>query len=182
MNHYNTEESSLDFEFAHPYLSGDEYILWTGKPGKGRLLSPADAFLIPFSLFWCGFAVFWEVIAITSGAPPFFALFGLPFILVGLYLVFGRFIHALLLRKRTFYVITSKRILCKKGNRIDLLDGKDLPPMQIRLHSDGFGTITFGEEGYHYRRGRRYHIPPVLTLENIPEVTRVQQIIASNFQ
>ncbi len=181
MNEYNITQDTQALDTLRPYLFGDEYVLWQGKPGKGRLFSAADAFLLPFSLFWCAFAFFWEFTAISSGAPPFFALFGLPFILVGVYLLFGRFLYTAILRKKTFYAITNKRILCKRGNKIDLLEGKDLPPMEITLYKDGFGTITFGEDTYHYHRGKRYHTPPLLALENIPDVANVQQIISSAF-
>ena len=70
--------------------------------------TPADAFLIPFSIFWCGFAIFWEAGVASSGAS-LFVVWGIPFIAVGLYLVFGRFIYKHYRKKRTTYWITNAR-------------------------------------------------------------------------
>lgn len=47
-----------DYGWVRPYLGVDEYVLWSGKPGEGHLLAPNDVFLIPFSILWCGFAIF----------------------------------------------------------------------------------------------------------------------------
>ena len=176
-------EYNDDYSFSRSYITPGETVLWRGRPQPGRIITSQDVVMIPFSIFWCGFAFFWEYTALQNGAPFFFALFGLPFIAVGLYLVFGRFIHTAWLRKRTAYVITDLKIIRKRGNRIDMLDRASAPPAQIRAYADGSGTITFSTycgEVYHNRhRHSRYS---TFTLENIPEVARVHALLASRTQ
>src|SRR4051812_19863506 len=92
-------------------LSTGEELVWSGRPRAGIRLSGPDLFLIPFSLVWCGFAVFWEKSVLGMGAPGFFPLFGLVFVVVGLYLVFGRFIADAIRRGKTFYGLTPRRAI-----------------------------------------------------------------------
>ena len=73
------------------HLDPRESLLWTGQPKGGIVIRAGDAFMIPFSLMWAGFAFFWEFSVIQSGAPFFFKLWGIPFVLIGLYIVIGRF-------------------------------------------------------------------------------------------
>jgi hypothetical protein len=69
-------------------LDTNEQLIWTGQPMKGIAFTTADFFLIPFSVFWCGFSIYWVTMAWNSGAPFFFVLFGVPFVAIGLILVF----------------------------------------------------------------------------------------------
>ena len=72
-------------------LRGETVLRW-GQPRQGLMLTPRDALLIPFSFMWGGFAIFLETTAFSAEAPFPFALFGLPFVCVGLFIIFGRFL------------------------------------------------------------------------------------------
>ena len=76
-------EYTDEYSFARPYLGPGESILWKGKPGKGHLLTAQDAFLIPFSIVWCGFAIFWEGSVLLTDGPFIMKLWGIPFVLMG---------------------------------------------------------------------------------------------------
>ena len=58
-------------------LEEGEMLLWSAQPRQGLLLHAADKSLIPFSLIWGGFALFWEYEVISTGAPFLFVLFGI---------------------------------------------------------------------------------------------------------
>ena len=128
-------------------LDPGEKLLWSGEPRQGLVLRAADAFLIPFSLLWCGFAVFWETMAIASGAPFLFALWGVPFVLMGLHVVVGRFFVDARVRARTSYALTDRRVIIVSGlftPTIRTLALRTLGEITLEEKSDGTGTITFG--------------------------------------
>ena len=76
---------------------------WSGQPKQGLLLRGGDALLIPFSLMWGGIAFFWNATVWFGLGEPgrgagqpmdwFFRLWGLPFLVVGLFIFAGRFWH-----------------------------------------------------------------------------------------
>ena len=166
-----------DYSFATPYFINGEYVLWRGKPGKGKLLTKSDVFMIPFSLFWCGFAVFWVVSTFQNAG--FFSVFGIPFVGVGIYIVIGRFFHMAWLRKRTFYVITNHKIIRKQGKKVNVLMGKSMPSYSVITYANGYGSIRFFSPDHSGRTGFNGYVADknVFSLENIPDVIRVQQIL-----
>ncbi|MEO1645680.1 MAG: PH domain-containing protein [Chloroflexota bacterium] len=107
MQKAKTKEKRAIFEH---YLLPDEELLWSGKPASGSIFSAQDIFLIPFSLLWGGFALFWTSSTAGMGAPPFFLLFGTLFVVIGQYLIWGRFVHKYWVRRGTTYAITDKRV------------------------------------------------------------------------
>lgn len=127
-------------------IASGERLLWSGRPKQGVMLRGSDAFLIPFSLLWCGFAIFWEATVITKGAPFFFKLWGVPFVLVGLYLVIGRFYVEALQRRKTFYGLTDKSIIIVSGitlKKLKRLSLRTLSDVSLNEGKGNRGTITF---------------------------------------
>jgi hypothetical protein len=138
--HESPEEQIL------PELGKGEQLLWAGRPRQGLVLRASDGLLIPFSLMWGGFAIFWEAMAINQGAPIFFCLFGIPFVVVGMYLMIGRFWVDAYQRSRTVYGVTSERIVIISspcGRRMRSLNIETVPDVTLTERSNGGGTITF---------------------------------------
>ena len=124
----------------------DERVLWSGRPVQGRRLERKDLMLIPFSLLWCGFAVFWTYSAWREGAPAFMLAAGAGFVMVGLWLVFGRFGHEARKRARLRYLVTDRRVIvAREGLRPAMrsIDLDRLPELSLSENGDGTGTIRF---------------------------------------
>lgn len=131
------------------YLNNQERLLWVDKPGTGIQFSKADWFLIPFGLFFTGFAIFWILMAINlSGGDSTvnFSFFGIPFVLFGFYILFGR--HLLDARKRTrsIYAITSERalILHQGSGTLHSYPLEQLRDVTYTQGPDGRGNLYLG--------------------------------------
>lgn len=119
---------------------------WSGRPQQGIVFRGTDLFLIPFSLFWCGFAIYWESAAL-SGGSQFMILWGVPFVAAGLFIVFGRFFFDAFIRSKTRYALTDHRALILGGVNGAKLTAVDLRTVsEIRFSGAGgsAGTISFG--------------------------------------
>ena len=133
------DTTQIEFE-----LERGERQLWAGVPRQGIVFRPADVFVIPFTLLWAGFAVFWESSVLRTGAPGFFALWGIPFVLVGIYITIGRFFFDAARRRKTTYGLTSSRIIIAAGRTTKSLSLATLSEVSLTERADGSGTITFG--------------------------------------
>jgi Bacterial PH domain len=164
-------------------LDRGERQLWAGWPRRGLVLRPSDIFLIPFSCMWAGFAVFWELSVLHTRAAGFFALWGVPFVLVGLYITIGRFFVDAWRRARTAYAVTSERIIIMSGGfspTTKSLAMATLTDVTLSERPDGSGTITFGADpfgGTMYAGARWTGAPRVPSFEMIPDAHQVYDVI-----
>jgi hypothetical protein len=139
-------------ELFQDELLEDERLLWVGQPDPRVLFTGVDIFLIPFSIMWGGFALFWEVSVLTTtartGAPTgFFALWGIPFVILGLYFMIGRFVYKRARKRKTYYAVTNKRVLVLTrflGDNLQAANIHTIPIINRFLRSDGTGTVRFG--------------------------------------
>jgi len=130
-------------------LAPREQLVWAGRPRLGIVLRRSDVSAIPFSLMFGAFAIFWETMAIWERKSPFLVVWGIPFLLIGLHLMFGRFFADAWQRERTYYGVTTERVLVVVvsslfGRRVRSLPLHTLSDISLDEHRDGSGVITFG--------------------------------------
>jgi len=170
-------------------LDSDERILWQGAPPSGLMLRREDIFMIPFSLMWLGFALFWEASVLGfgfigkghEGPPAFFALWGGMFVVIGLYMAFGRFFWDADVRGRTRYAVTNRRALIATSGMFGQVRSFGLTPSsEIASEEDGSGrgTITFGQlPPRQYPRGFPGASNNLFAFERVNNVREVLRVI-----
>jgi hypothetical protein len=177
-----------------PDLLRDEKVVWAGQPDQRFRFSGGDIFLVPFSILWGGFTLFWEagVLGFLGGngpAPLFFALWGIPFVLVGQYFMWGRFFYKRYRNQRTFYALTNQRVLIltiTRSRRLQTLFLNQLPTISKALRRDGSGTLEFGSSpnwaasayansGLDFMGGR--YGPAAPAFYDIPDVDVLYQLV-----
>ena len=145
-------------------LASGERVLWQGRPDTRGWFTAQDVFLIPFSLMWGGFAIFWEASALSSSSARssvIFPLWGIPFVLIGLYLIFGRFFARRWVRNATFYAVTDRRVIeisrsILGARRVNSIWLASYPPVDRRIRGDGRGTLWIGT----FPLGRTFAVDP----------------------
>jgi len=83
----------------------------------------------------------------SANAPFFFRLWGIPFVATGLYMVFGRFFADAKQRSKTYYGVTTERVIIVSGlfsTKTKSLNLSTLTDVTLDEKSNGCGTITFG--------------------------------------
>jgi hypothetical protein len=176
-------------------LQKDEKIVWTGRP-EPQWFSSADIVAIPFSIVWGGFAYFWEfsVVKIYLAHPKegpglLMVFWGIPFVCIGTYMMFGRFFYQYWQQKNTFYAVTNQRILIlttSRGRSTQALFIDQLPEISKIVNKKGVGSLLFGGDprlagltvqmGSPLSRRRNTVLPPAFS--NIKDVDKVYELIA----
>jgi hypothetical protein len=137
-------------------LKHGESILWTAQPNPiGYMKSSIIAvlFFIPwtaFSIFWIAGASGFKVPDFSKGGFAFFPLFGLPFLLIGIWGLSSP-LREYSKAKNVIYVITTERVIIIEGSKSTVY--KSFYPNQLKnieriQKIDNSGNIYFQQESY----------------------------------
>jgi len=124
----------------------DERLLWSGMPKQGLMWRSSDWTAVPFGVVWLAFSVYWEWLVIQAENWVFIA-WGIPFLLIGIYQLVGRFFWDGLQRRSTYYGLTERRAIVVSGLRtrqVKSIDYLSLTELAITEHANDEATIAFG--------------------------------------
>lgn len=164
-------------------LSG-ESIVWAAKPNANVVFHKEDGFLIPFSLLWGGFAIFWEMGVMglgpfgthTDQPWKFGVIWGVPFVLVGQYLIWGRFLYAFWKKAHIYYAITNRRVIAVQSapsRRVASAYLDTLPTLVKSVRSNGIGTVTFAQTEPAWSRQRGWGTWDPVSVGDVPSFVDV---------
>lgn len=146
----NSRRDSSMADIGAPELLEGEKLIWSGRPQQGWRLGPKDGLAIVQGPLVTAFAVFWEICVLQNGwsiGTVVFGLFGAPFVLLGLYMLVGRYPVDAWLRRRTSYALTSSRIVISRSppfGRVSTIFIDSVPEFELIEEGHGRGTIRCG--------------------------------------
>jgi hypothetical protein len=168
-----------------------EKLLWQDRPIRHRLFYAPDAVLVPFTVVWALFAGFAFGSMLTSDRPPPmpFPVVLVPFAVVGLYLLVGRFVVRAIASRRIRYALTDRRLVVfggVTGTNATSTYVTTLQPPVIAEREDRSGSLAFGafpgvwdafnSKNLHLIWASQPTSKPVLW--DIPDVRRVRDLLA----
>ena len=133
-------------------LQQGETILWQGQPERGIVWRDALSPLGLFGVVFTGFSLFWmgAAASMLRDGPGFpftlFTLFGLPFLMVGLFMMGGHVVLDAYVRATTWYTLTDRTAFVAReafGKRT--LESYPIAEMDRLELADGVpGDVIFG--------------------------------------
>jgi hypothetical protein len=178
---------------VQPEMLSGESVYWAAMPNPSVIFHSDDWAVVPFSLLWGGFAIFWEAGALgywgsgsRGGGPSLFmAIWGVPFVLIGQYMIWGRFLYDAWLKRRTYYAITNKRLLIVQdgwSQKTSSMYLEEIPA--IEREGAKTGTLWFGKKypvmggrGQKRRSMSRFELGDVPVFADIDDVNGVQRLV-----
>ncbi len=187
MNTYTPDGRDLRAAL-HPYLHDGETLLWIGCPYTTRR-PRANPMTTVFLLIWCGFAVFWTVGASAAGGA--FGLLGLPFVAVGIGMLYKFTFGARKKYRTATYAVTDRRAIIlytdRRGTNCVEYAFSKLSTVTMEAVQGTTGTIRFrsnlrytDEYGYGQRRRRAVYEGDDMenTFAGIDDVQTVYRLIS----
>jgi hypothetical protein len=170
-------------------LQPGEHLLWSASPVPRKLLMVFVVWL--FAIPWTAFALFWEAtslmgfISITQTSPGvgawmfgiIFPLFGLPFVAVGLFMLWTPF-EALRKAARTVYGLTDRRMLrISAGAKRDIawLLLRKMGLIDFSADKEGYGTLRIQSGTRRDSDGDR--VTERFEVPGVPDVARLNGLL-----
>ncbi len=121
----------------------------------------------------------------VSPDRSFFWLWGIPFVVIGQYLIWGRFLYKRWDRRRTVYALTNQRALILRGASLQSVFLNHLSNINESVRADASGSLEFGSSpgssgGEHWANtGMDFWSPQrgVPAFYDIPEVAKVYRLV-----
>lgn len=155
-------------------LAPGEQLVWWGQPKK--LHGPRGGMQKLFAVVFLAFACFWEVSALQAlfvggvfGA--IFPLFGIPFIVVGLKMLFPG-LGASRRLSRTAYGVTTRRAIAVSGGRVTAWDLDSVTSVEKFYYPDGTGDLVLsnGQVEHYWHNGHSHTRGVTLTFHGLSDV------------
>jgi hypothetical protein len=162
-------------------LAPEERLLWASRPKKGVAPRGRDVLVAVFGILLLVFALFFEWRAWRVQSPVFFVA-GLVFVLLGLYLVGGRFFLEARVRAGTRYGITNRRVLIRDGTRgrVRAIALDEIDRVEITERRDLSGTLRLVSRSRGFAKvGREQRVPIASgdVLELVPNVREAYAVL-----
>lgn len=170
----------------------NEKILWIAQPDPLRIaLHPSMIACLLFGIVWTSFTVNFQYMC-TKGAGPHSTsfwgfngiasdLFMLPFLAIGLTMIFSP-VSAFWKARKTIYAITTERIFIVQQGRtrhVETYGASDIGTIERVERADRTGTLTFGQKTSRDSDGDKQ--TRAIQFIGIPNVHDVEILIRATF-
>ncbi|MBN4064444.1 hypothetical protein JYU04_01760 [Dehalococcoides mccartyi] len=141
---------NISQQFSNELMTGEK-VIWAGKPTNPPLFINYDLFIIPFTFLWLSVPI--SILFSNSDESSTVALpimiFPYIFMIMGLYLLVGRFIYKRWMQARTRYALTDRRAMSLEpsifgGESLRTADLKQTNQISKKTMKSGRGSIAFG--------------------------------------
>lgn len=136
-------------------------------------------------MLWGGFAIFWEAgVAGYWGSPSqqngpwiFGMIWGVPFVLIGQYMIWGRFLFAAWRKQRTFYAVTTRRLIAvQDGRSLNMASAyiDTLPTIMIASVSKNATTLRFAQPAPMWTGRRSWGVWDGMAIGDVPTFVDIE--------
>ncbi len=173
---------------VQPELTSGETVLWAAQPNASVVFHQEDFYLVPFSLLWGGFAIFWEAgvagywesgSKASHGPWIFGLLFGAAFVVMGQYFIWGRFLMMAWKKRRTYYAVTNRRVIVVQNGLTRKVASAFIDALPVLIKENarrGMGSLLFARTLSIWSRNRGWSAWDSMTIGNVPEFRDIDDV------